>query len=523
MHFRRLTPCSCPQWTAGCASGFLLFLSFGDAGLAADTPPLVSILNPGAGASFVAPTESLVVQVQDDQPVPAEKLTLLLNGSRPTSGFFSVSRTDDGRTLRLELARALSGNMDYVFQATAADSAGATATAEIYFDTFDPNSIVVEGEDYNFQSGKFIDSPEVTPEGAPSENAYWGKTATPEVDFHDATTNPGSSANPPRPEDAVGTDRATDFLRQKFSLAGGPENNVQDYAVRHVRKGEWLNYTRNFVVGAYEARLRESVLGLQQSATVLNLLLTGATNETQTTVPLGVFLSPDTAGRYRTIPLTDGLGKNKVLVRLGGEKTVRLAQETDDPTGESIWQNFLIFIPAADPGVLGPVVARVSPLPGETVQAASLAIAATIVNRDRAVNPDSIRFQVNGSSVKPSVWPGGAEVSVTFAPPSLPPSGSTNVLKLRFADTAGVEQIAEWTFVFLLSGVPQLESAATVTGPFVPDDSAVVDPQTQTIRATRVAPTMFYRLGLAGAANSPSLTIDSIKLQDTEVVFRYHF
>jgi hypothetical protein len=82
------------------------------------------------------------------------------------------------------------------------------------------------------------------------------------VDFHDTTSMALTNLNRYRPLDAVGVDRTTDLPRQKFILTGGASADVYDYSVTRTRKGEWLNYGHGFPVGAYQVRLRQSLVGL---------------------------------------------------------------------------------------------------------------------------------------------------------------------------------------------------------------------------------------------------------------------
>jgi hypothetical protein len=90
------------------------------------------------------------------------------------------------------------------------------------------------------------------------------------------------------------------------------------------------------------------VVGLPLSVTGLEQAVTNDT--VRSLVPLGVFLNTPNDGLYRTVPLTDGPGRNEVAVRFDGVATVRLRQLTDDPTGEAVAHNFLVFIPVESIG-----------------------------------------------------------------------------------------------------------------------------------------------------------------------------
>jgi hypothetical protein len=481
--------------------------------LGANSPPAITIRQPAAGAASVPETASIIVEVQDDEPFPSEPFTYLLNGLPPQKGFIAISQSDEGRSLRLELAAALTADMDYVFDIIVPDSDGATNSATIYFDTFNPNSIVIETEDYDFAGGGFIDSPNLTPEGVPDPFAYWGRTGLAGVDFQDLD-EPSGMANIYRPNDAVGLVRSSDFQRERFLLAGGTAAGFYDYAVTRVRLGEWLNYTRTFGAAAFKVRLRGWVGGLEQSTVLLEQVLTNGTGNS--VVPVGMFHSRPNDGRYETVSLMDGPGQNEVIVRPGAVATLRLSQVTDDPTGEAVARSWLVFIPVEDPGVLRPVLAKVWPLPGEVVESANVVIGATLMNRDTAVNQSSIEMRLNGLPVNPTVVENGPTIDLVLDAQS---AGSTNVVEIEFADTQGFVQQGSWSFVVSTGGVPGLEWAAEVAGPYTVDSGAVVDLETATIRVSVTSEARYYRLVREGDVPSPR--ISSIRLEGGEVVIGY--
>jgi hypothetical protein len=119
---------------------------------------------------------------------------------------------------------------------------------------------VIEGADYNYQSGRFIDSPNLTPEGMTDQYAYWGRSGVAGVDFHDTSSVPGS-ANTYRSGGPVGLERSDDFARQWFLQWGGAEAGIHDYSVAGVRSGEWLEYPRTFGAQSFKVRLRQWVGG----------------------------------------------------------------------------------------------------------------------------------------------------------------------------------------------------------------------------------------------------------------------
>ncbi len=486
----------------------------------ANTPPHIAILEPAAGASFLLGNETLIVEIEDDEPMPDEYIPFLLNGVRAQGDFLAIGQENGRRKLHLELIGALAPNHDYEFEVIATDSAGATNSARIYFDTFDPESVVIEAEDYNFESGLFIDQPIVLPEGESDASAFGLKVGTPGIDFYDTTLTPSPGMNAYRPFDAVGVERSADLPREKFIRGGGPSADVFDYSVTRIRNGEWLNYGRGFPRLSYRVRLRQSLEGLPQSATLLSLVTGDPASPGQAAIPAGMFLGQSVPGRYRTIPLTDGVGKEEVVLRLTSEATVRLTQLTDDPTGNLLSQNFLVFIPVADPGLLPPIIAQVSPWPGSIVPRTDLVISAEILQRDTTVNTGSIQLNLNGNAATPSVADDGSTVTVAFVPSGLP-AGATNFVEIRYADILGANRTRRWSFMTSTENPPRLESALQVSGPYALEALAVVDTETAVIRAPINAREKFYRLSLVDAGQTTSPIIDAISLEATNVVIRY--
>jgi hypothetical protein len=481
----------------------------------AGSPPQVTIVQPLPGAAAVPDAESVIVEVRDEAPVSDLNVRYLFNGSPPPKGWVAIGRMDEGRHLRVELAFVLTINEDYMFEAMATDAEGLMSSARIYFDTFDPNRIVIEAEDYNYDSGLFIDSPNLTPEGVPEEYAYWDRTGVAGVDFHDMSSAPGSS-NTYRSDDAVGLERSDDFVRQWFQHWGGEEAGIHDYSVAGVRAGEWLEYTRTFGALAFKVRLRQRVEELPLSASVLEQAVTNDT--VRSLVPLGVFLNRPNDGLYRTVPLTDGVGVNEVVFRPNGVATVRLRQLTDDPSGEAIAHNFLVFFPVENPGILVPLIAEVRPWPGETVPAGEHQIRAVIVNRDTAVNVSSVVLKLNGTQVEASIEPLDNGVTVSHLATGLE-RGSTNRIELSFQDTWGTMQTESWEYAISAEGMPRLESAATVEGPYALEPGTAVDLEARTVRVAVPLETRFYRLTVTG--ESQPLRIESIQVEAGEVVLSY--
>jgi hypothetical protein len=143
-----------------------------------------------------------------------------------------------------------------------------------------------------------------------------------------------------------------------------------------------------------------------------------------------------------------------------------------------------------------------------------------IVDRDTAVNAGTIGLKLNGEPVVASVQPGEGMVTVMY-PVTGWGAGSTNVVELQFADNVGVVQNETWSYAVSADGVPRLESATEVIGPYVWEPSAVVDVEARTIRVVVPSEPRFYRLSVTGGTEPGPVRIESIRVEDGEVVLNY--
>jgi hypothetical protein len=182
--------------------------------------------------------------------------------------------------------------------------------------------------------------------------------------------------------------------------------------------------------------------------------------------------------------------------------------------------NFLVFIPVENAGILRPIITEVHPWPGEAVPVADHEIRAMIVNRDGAVNVATIQVKLNGAAVGASIQPGEGMVTVRYPVTGLGPR-STNVVELQFADNVGVVQTESWSYTISGDGVPRLEAAVEVVGPYVWEPSAVADLEEQTIRVVAPAQPTFYRLSVTGGSEPGPMRIESTRVENGHVVLNY--
>jgi len=314
--------------------------------------PVIFGVSPVTTSPFLPASTKITFVVTDDQAIDPGAISVTLNGTRyTTANGLAVSGPDKAREVSLG---GLQANVSYHAVLTAADSEGESDTRDLYFDTFNTDSFVVEVEDYNFSYddyGEFIDDPKIVPEfdedGEPNwvEGSYIGQAGEPGIDFFDTISGGiGGPTHRYRPEDGVSTVAALDLARQKFIDAGGAQKGVYDFGIAEIEEGEWLNYTRTFPKGDYLVYLRQAQFAMPEAVATLELV-TGATDEEdQTTEPLGTFIGSESGVEYRNVPLTDADGSEPVILQLNGKTTLRITQRTTDPEDIYWKQNYLLFI-----------------------------------------------------------------------------------------------------------------------------------------------------------------------------------
>jgi len=304
---------------------------------------------PGASSLFLPVSTEITFVVNDDQGVEPNDVAVTLNGTKYTiANGLTVAGTSTARQVSLG---SLKAGENYHAVIAAVDADGKTDTHNLYFDTFDTNSFVVEVEDYNYEWGEFIDTPVLIPELDEDgiepnwgENSYNSQEGYIGIDFFDTDETLVPVTHRYRPYDGVSTAPALDLVRQKFNDAGGGQKGIYDFGVVDIEEGEWLNYTRTYPNGEYLVYLRQAQFDMSEAKSTLELVTSASDEDEQTTEVLGSFLGTGSGVEFRNVLLTDEAGKEPVIVKLGGKATLRLAQHITDPNGLYLVQNYLVFV-----------------------------------------------------------------------------------------------------------------------------------------------------------------------------------
>jgi hypothetical protein len=290
-----------------------------------EAAPVVSLLTPANGSIFNPASSGVHFTASTIDPfsIASNQVGMTLNGMNLSSAL-AVSGSGTARSV---LYSNLAPNQLYSGQIWAVDNLGNATTNFVTFDTFSTNgAVVIEVEDYNYDSGQFQDNP--------APGAYADHTGTPEIDYY--TLNSGGGAY--RPIDTV---QIVDALetRTYFAAAG-----VQNHAVRGWSAEDWLNFTRSFPNARYNVYLRYT--SLTDQTLDLGLVTSARTQAGQTVTPLGRFIAPqvNSDAIYRYAALTDTNG-SALAVPLSGVQTLRLT--ATDTTGDGLIADFFILAPAA--------------------------------------------------------------------------------------------------------------------------------------------------------------------------------
>ena len=424
---------------------------------AENVAPILTEVQPADFAAFLPVSTQISFQVTDDKDLVNEKIQVVLNGeSYTTANGLTVTGTGTTRTVRLG---GLKANANYTAELRAEDAEGLVTSRTLHFDTFASSSFVVEVEDYNFDGGAYFNQPVRTAEGwGQADNSYVDRVGIEGTDFHDTRTAPAGADTPYRTFDPVRMARTRDQQRPQFNA----DNYVYDYDVGDIAADEWLQYTRQFTAGNYEVYLRQALANMLSGESVLERVTGDPATPGAPAQVLGSFLGERTGFQYRNFALTDGTGQNKVVLRLEGLTTLRLRQVTPDPGDGARLQNYLIFIPVADPGKQRATISAVSPANGAEVQGVAPQVTAAIQNRDTSVQVPTVVLAVDGAPVGATVTPTAEGAAVAWALSPLPPSGSTVTCRLTFRDNEDVELATEWSFKLVYTA---LDPANRRSGP----------------------------------------------------------
>jgi hypothetical protein len=439
-------------------------------------PPQVVNLTPVDGSIYV-PTDSpfSFAVTSAASTISSNKIQMTLNGVIQTGADWTVVGSGTSSNQVTMNYAPLQPNQIYNGTVVATDAAGNSSTNSFTFNTWLTayNNIYIEGADYNYGGGQFIDNalyvngsvPE--PPGTyiqPNQDyALEGGQAEQGVDYL-INTNTDTGANVYRSGDLASVENATDADHNSFAA-----NGDQPYDLDYNESGQWEDYTRelsNNVTYAVYARM--ATFGGNATMSLERMATATVNSSNQPGALLGTFVAPDLGGtqNYGFVPLTDFFS-NPVLINFGGTNTFR----TTDIGASGVYNlGYLLLLAVTNQIPLGPYVASGYPYPGASGANPEDAVSFTIANRTTSVVPGSIELFLNGTNVTSSLSlsNNAAGTLVTYQPglTSFLPAGA-NTAEAIFSD-GSVLQTDVWQYTVESYSVLPTSWALPLTASYSP-------------------------------------------------------
>jgi hypothetical protein len=424
--------------------------------------PQVQNLTPATGSVYVAPDSPVSFAVTSTfSTISSNQIQFILNGAVQTGANWTVlnSGTSSNQVI---LNTPLQLNQVYNGTIIATDANNNSSTNTFTFNTWgpSPNNIYIEGGDYNYGAGQWVDNFETA-----QPNQIYGQfdlLGTNLVDYYIYDFAYTNNTAPYRTNDLPFVELATDVDHNDFEA-----NSFKPYNVGFNFNGQWEDYTRelsNNVTYAVYARMAGF------NANPIMQLARMATAEVSTTnqpgAVLGQFNCPQTGGtqNYTFVPLTDFFS-NPVLINFGGTNTFR----TTDIGGNSSYNlGYMVLIGVTNSGTLRPYLTSGFPYPSATGVNPLNQVQFVIANRQTSVNPATIQLFINSNNVTGSLTlsNNAAGTIVTYQPviPNLLPAGP-NYAQVIFSD-GSVMLTNSWQFTVATLPVLPSSWAVPLSGTF---------------------------------------------------------
>jgi hypothetical protein len=419
----------------GWLNDFRFYSGIGDAAFvegiwasALGNPPVITSIYPD-GTLLLQGTNTLSFTASSPNGNNITNVDVVLNGADVSSQLAFVTNGTPGTSTNLSVSYPnLQLNRSSTATITLRDSMGLIGTASFAFDTYNSTNFIWEAEEFDHDSGQFIDNPLYT--SYSTNGSYYQLDSTEGVDTHKGSGNPAANASDYRVEgDTVSnfktqTPASTDINRQKFldDIAAG-DSNVVDHIVGNWQSSEWQNYTKTFPTGRYNVYGR---LSSSSSSTIAMAKVTGgAGTSSQTLTNIGAFsVTGSSLNNYSYIPLRDTFG-NLAVVDLSGVNTVRFT------TGGGANANFYMLVPANTnlPSITGVY-------PNGTVLFQPTNKLVFTASSAATISTNSIRLSVNGTDVSSNLVFSGSSTSWNVSYPGLA-SNQTYAVVINVTDANG--------------------------------------------------------------------------------------
>jgi hypothetical protein len=345
------------------------------------------------GASLLQNTNKLVFTAQSSSGLNLTNISLVLNNVNKSASLQFVTNGTPGTATNVSASyTGLLPQTLYTAVISAADPLVA-GSVTVNFDTFNPTNFIVKAEEFDYNSGLFIDNPVYN--NAADPNSYFGLDSVEGVDTHKGQTTGDNQATDYRFDDGTGLKTQTPLAAAELpSPTRFGSNNVPNHMIGNWSSAEWQNYTKTFPAGNYNVYAR---LTTSSGSTVTFDKVTsgqGTPRASQTLANLGQFTFTG-SGTFQWVPLL----KNGTLavVNLSGQNTVSTT------TGGGANADFYMLVPA-NPNL--PSISNVYP-DGQFLFEPTNKLVFT-VSSSAGINTANITLTLNGTNVSAGlVFSGG--------------------------------------------------------------------------------------------------------------------
>jgi len=375
---------------------------FDDAALDQQTglePPIITNMLP-QNMIFYPPGNgfNFTVNSPSGSTINNSGIHLTLNGV-DVSGSLAIGGSSSNKVVSYT---GLQSNTVYNAAITVADQYNLSASTATYFETTwvgtPPVLYLWEAEDFDFNSGMFLDNPDLC--NAPGDtNCYYGTVGTEGVD--EENNGVVLSTNLYRPADGISIGVSGDYNRENLFLA-----DRTDYEINPFMQQQWVNYTRDWTNGTYWVIARLAT-GEGDGGF---LTLSEVNTADGTTNALGTFTIGDGLGwtTFENVFLLDTNG-NKVNLTLSGKQTLQVT------SGGNLLPNFFALVAAT---VDLPILSTIYPDGTHPLEDTN-ALAFTVTSDGATFPAGDIKLNLNGYDVSSSLVFNGSPSNETVVYPFL--------------------------------------------------------------------------------------------------------
>lgn len=421
----------------------------GMAGLSAEALEVREITK-AAGSWYYDQSKGLSFLVTDTQAIPNQGLSIRINGNSVTSSV-EITGTDFEKTFRYT---GLIPNQNYYVQFIAR-SLTETKQLSFYFDTFFQDLQRIEMENWDFQGGGHVLGSELT---EANYKTYKNNAGIPGVDYFESTPAEGARVFRGINNQQLVGPQTVVAIEATRSRASGEYVSRNDYSVGWIRRGDWMQYTREQAVGTYEVYLRCS--GIPGVAMQMDEVLNSG-SASKSLKSLGWFMRPEPAteqNKYRWIPLTNVEGEI-LKVQLGGKRTFRFTALRD---GFHVNLCLLKQVSAAIPSTQ-PRIVYANPIPSAIKANTDSVVGFKISNITSLIDASRVRAYLDGilwpqSKMSISILESGALFELNRQ--SLFAFDSTHAMRVIYPISSGsgldVNREVAWTFKVRSEAPPEI-------------------------------------------------------------------